>query len=410
MAELNGIYKEDFSKVKKHMEKNAAKCPEREEAFESLLSIYLEAQENETPISEIHEGNAEDYAKEICEGLPKKKHINKETLFAVMGVVTAIIIVATGYFTRDALYIEKGGYGFALKYPEKFEFTRKFSEKDEYIGNFTVNEFSTAETDPELEHFGIICENWGFYFYDGKQDDRHFEMQMVSKVKKIGADGKMIHTPVVTLNGEEVWIQDEHGGSLESTFNGALGEIKAYLNGDLYIGEITEYNDKGTDFRYTILFSAADENADCTGNINRLISGDYVTVDFEKIVRVTWDYKGAVNLLKEWKLPFFNSYNVIEKKEPVEIIEYYIETSDGSVKVAFHTYYDKKLGGHRLHHQAIPRKLNSKVDYAVTSEPYLDENGFICVDTAVYFKDGTYYLETLKHESKTELAFALNIH
>ncbi len=405
MTELNGKYLSDFNEVKKYIEKLSAKGAEREEAIESLLAIYAEAQENGSEISEIHEGTAKYYAEEIAESLPRKKRINKKPLFAAMGIAAAIILVAAGYFTRDALYIENGGYGFALKYPEKFEFTRTLSEKDEYIGNFTVNELSTAETDPELERFGIICENWSFFGYDGEQDDRHFEMHMVSKVKKYGAEGKMIYTPVVTLNGEEVWIHNEHGGSLESTFKGALGEIKAYLNGDLYIGEITEYNDRGTDFRYTIRFSAADENADCTGNINRLISGDYVTVDFEKIVRVAWDYKGAGNLLKEGKLPFFSSYDIVEEKEPVETVEYYAETSDGSVKVAFHTYYDKNLGGQRLHYQGIPRKLSDEVDYAITSELYLDEEGLICIDTEVHFKNGKSFSETLKTERKTELVY-----
>ena len=65
MAELKGIYKSDFDEVKKYIEKTSAKCPEREEIFESLSAIYFEAQENQTEISEIHEGTAKDYAKEI---------------------------------------------------------------------------------------------------------------------------------------------------------------------------------------------------------------------------------------------------------------------------------------------------------------------------------------------------------
>lgn len=45
MNRLAGEYKEDFFEVKKYIEKFSAKGSEQDEAFESLLTIYLEAQE-----------------------------------------------------------------------------------------------------------------------------------------------------------------------------------------------------------------------------------------------------------------------------------------------------------------------------------------------------------------------------
>lgn len=91
MAELKGIYKIDFKKVKKYIEKNAAKCSEREEALESLLGIYIDAQENDEGIFAIHRGSPEEYAKEICEGLPAKKQINKKWIFAVAAVIAIVL-------------------------------------------------------------------------------------------------------------------------------------------------------------------------------------------------------------------------------------------------------------------------------------------------------------------------------
>ena len=87
MNRLDGIYKEDFFEVKKCIEKFSAKCSEREEALESLSGIYLEAQEKGAPISEIHEGTAKDYAKEICESLPKKK---KPSLKKILPAAAAV--------------------------------------------------------------------------------------------------------------------------------------------------------------------------------------------------------------------------------------------------------------------------------------------------------------------------------
>ena len=81
MAELKGSYKEDFNKVKKYIEKTAAKSSEREDALEGLFQIYIEAQENEEGIFAVHRNSSEEYAKEICESLPEKKKADKNLFF-----------------------------------------------------------------------------------------------------------------------------------------------------------------------------------------------------------------------------------------------------------------------------------------------------------------------------------------
>ena len=73
MAELKGKYKEDFNEIRKYIEKTAAKSSEREEALESLSAIYLEAQENQTEISKIHEGTpSEEKETEFCKNCRNK--------------------------------------------------------------------------------------------------------------------------------------------------------------------------------------------------------------------------------------------------------------------------------------------------------------------------------------------------
>lgn len=102
MNKLNGIYKSDFEEVKKYIEKNAAKCAERKDAIESLFAIYCEAQENSASILEIHEESPEEYAKEICESLPKKKKTNKKLLFVVIVILFAVLaIFAAGLFSEE---------------------------------------------------------------------------------------------------------------------------------------------------------------------------------------------------------------------------------------------------------------------------------------------------------------------
>ena len=96
MNRLAGEYKEDFFEVKKYIEKFSAKGSEQDEAFESLLTIYLEAQENETPVSEIHEVSAKDYAREIAEVLPQKKRLDLRKIFRI--AVLAAVFIGFGIF------------------------------------------------------------------------------------------------------------------------------------------------------------------------------------------------------------------------------------------------------------------------------------------------------------------------
>ncbi len=91
MNRLNDEYKEDFLEVKKYIEKFSAKGTEQDEALESLLTIYLEAQEEETPVAEIHEVSAKDYAREISEVLPQKKEIDFKKVLKISFFAAAFI-------------------------------------------------------------------------------------------------------------------------------------------------------------------------------------------------------------------------------------------------------------------------------------------------------------------------------
>ena len=120
MNELKGEYIFDFYDVKEYIEKHAKVGEKRNEALETLHGIYLEAQENETPISEIHEGSAKEYAKEIVEGLPhmapEKRKIMRRIVVAVFAAVLAVI----AYFTSDFYYMQKYGYNYYRNFPEIF--------------------------------------------------------------------------------------------------------------------------------------------------------------------------------------------------------------------------------------------------------------------------------------------------
>lgn len=101
MRELGGAYKSDFEKVKKYIEKNAAKCSEREDAIESLRGIYLASMEEGEGVFAIHKNSAAEYAAEICESLPPKKGGYKKWMIAALAVLFAVPIIMIGVFGTE---------------------------------------------------------------------------------------------------------------------------------------------------------------------------------------------------------------------------------------------------------------------------------------------------------------------
>ena len=99
MNELKGEYILDFYDVKDYIEKHAKAGEKRNEALETLHGIYLEAQEKETPLSEIHEGSAKEYAKEIVEGLPHMAPEKRRIIKRILTVVLATVFVLAAYFS-----------------------------------------------------------------------------------------------------------------------------------------------------------------------------------------------------------------------------------------------------------------------------------------------------------------------
>ena len=135
MNRLVGEYKEDFFEVKKYIEKFSAKGSEQDEAFESLLTIYLEAQENETPVSEIHEVSAKDYAREIAEVLPQKKRLDLRKIFRI-GVLAAVFI-GFGIFVlfnmSEEHHLEVHGLGHVFISPNEYSVEVKELQKQAIV-------------------------------------------------------------------------------------------------------------------------------------------------------------------------------------------------------------------------------------------------------------------------------------
>ncbi|MBR3963095.1 MAG: hypothetical protein IKK14_06170 [Oscillospiraceae bacterium] len=396
MAELKGEYIFDFYDVKDYIEKHAKTCPERNEAIETLHSIYLEAQENKTPISEIHECSAKEYAKEIVEGLPhmapEKRRIIRRVIIAVFALVFAVL----AYFTSDFYYMKKGGYNYYMKFPEIF-YGAPYGKGDEnYTAYFTIGDDGFPTQDANLSAAGMyfdkamVSENY----------DEFFTVIMRSETKQVSPMQYGFKYPGFSYgSGEYFWMHTKSG------------RISAEVCGLPFSGEVVRVNATGKDLCYWIDFTASDENADYSGISKRINSGEIVTVELNDISNMSWHYKGILRVLIEKHFPFFVSYNydpIVEGKgtPAKEEIYYYLPTSDGKATAIVKTEFNEELGGQELIWNSVPRKLDESLDWVESERPHLDDEGLICVEITEVFKDGTIKTETVKTEKKTKLVYS----
>lgn len=98
--ELSGEYLADFNEVTKYLKKHAAKGEKLNEVLDDLSELYSDLEAEGAPLSSVHEGSAEDYAKELLENLPKKKVFFTAKRLAL--IFAAIALVAGIYFYNNS--------------------------------------------------------------------------------------------------------------------------------------------------------------------------------------------------------------------------------------------------------------------------------------------------------------------
>ncbi len=399
MNELKGEYILDFYDVKDYIEKHAKTCSERNEAIETLHGIYLDAQENGAPLSEIHEGTAKEYAKEIVEGLPHMAPERRRIIKRILAVVLAVAFVLAAYFTSDYYYMQIGGFNYKMRYPDKFwGGSHGGLENETYTVRVAVSDTGSVTQDEALENIGIYFEGGGA----PNGSDGFFSVTMRSKTEKISPTSYTLRVPCFSFSNREFyWLHSAY-------------DITAKVDGLPFIGEVERVDGTGYDMIYDIYFRASDENADYSEISKKINSGETIEITFEDIYYYSWNYKGLKEiLLVEGYFPFFVDYKYrpareefYEEKEE-EDVYYYLKTSDGKAQAAVRSEYNKELGGQELvFWESIPKKLDESLDWVESGDPYLDDEGLICVEITEVFKDGTTKTETVKTEKKTKLVYS----
>mgnify|MGYP006972494081 CR=1 FL=1 len=395
MDSLGGKYLSEYNEVCKYLKRRAKKSEALSDALAELFEIYSAAQESSAALEHVRGESLSDYEHALLEGLPKKEHpFLHRYIIAAAAVLIGVLTAA--YFTSDEHLLGKYGYAFCYEHPEKFNLSTEYQSYGAHSGTISLDDFGNTVNNEYFEKRGIKFLDFMLYSGDSKSehDDTQFDITARSVSVSTGSDSGMIYSPV---------RQDSFGTfiSLDQT-----GYIKALLNGCWYIGSVEAYQFDESGVAYTLHFEAeSPDDPALSHNIARLVCGDELYICFEGFYRTRWSYKGAAEVLKSGKLPFFSHCSAeIREVSSTERIRYSMVTSDNKLEVVFYSVYDAKLGGQRLAASANPRKLSAEVDYADTWIPLsINDDGEICATVTYYLMDGEMRTESLKAEKQTPL-------
>ena len=312
MAELNGIYKTDFDEIRKYIEKTAAKSSEREEALESLLQIYFEAQENKAQISEIHEGTAKDYAKEICESLPKKEKINVKKFVGICAVFAVFTMAAVFFLLNmsDEYLLKKYGFNHVLSSENEYKILVELQEHGviSYIDEkYEIQRESAWKSELFVTKKGIIEK--GFIQKNGifadeitvdEENETVFIKMHCEKITDEFGNDQIISPAIPMHKNSEKFLEygtithfGRSGTEIrigEAVFYGVIDDIYVSKNGDIH-------------------FTAKSElvSGEISGTKNAAENGEVIEIYFGSICTINWE--------RRENKPFFSFKNLSAKSD-----------------------------------------------------------------------------------------------
>ena len=110
---LSGEYLADFNEVTKYLKQNAAKGEKLNEVIDYLSELYSDLEAEGSPITSVHEGTAEEYAKELLENLPKKK-VFLTTKRLVLIFIAVAIVAGICFYNNSPLRRVNGGLDYVV--------------------------------------------------------------------------------------------------------------------------------------------------------------------------------------------------------------------------------------------------------------------------------------------------------
>lgn len=276
--ELIREYYSEYLKVKRIIKEGSKPGKARREAFENIYGLYFDAQKENLPLSEIHEGTAEEFAAEILKSLPRRG-IVKRWQAAFLAVAVLLAIEAVLYFTSDFYLENKIGFAHALNNPDRYNFQgyetisvfQREGSGRRYVLRFNEGKYEILEGEDSFNK----KEFEKFVF---SEDGERIELLLKVPFSSRNPILKTLDLPVnLSPTGGFLDDTDTVGASHghikliagESLYYGYLDYHRTEKNGDIYLG-----------------FNFIRQEGE--GAEEYIRSGETFTVDFGRIYRMYW--------------------------------------------------------------------------------------------------------------------------
>lgn len=271
--ELFQEYYTEYLKVKRIVKEGAKPGKARKEAFENIYALYFDAQKEKLPLSEIHEGTAEEFAAEILKSLPRRG-IVKRWQAAVLAVIAVLAFEALLYFTSDRYLASKQGFAYVLNNFERYTiesnvtlpFKKRKSKEKRYELQFVDGKAEVTDGHDKYDY-----KSFEKFVFD--ESGERITLEVKIPYDRRSALLCSIDLPVAfycSWEGKLVFYQSIIKlEAEESLYYGFFDYFRTEKNGDIYLGfEFLKEDGKSAE--------------------EYILSGEKFIIDFGNVYEVTW--------------------------------------------------------------------------------------------------------------------------
>lgn len=271
--ELFREYYSEYLKVKRIIKEGSIPGKARKEAIENIYSLYYDAQTEQLPLSEIHEGTAEEFAAEILKSLPGRE-IMKRWQAAALAVIVLLAIEAVLYFTSDSYLAVKQGFAYVLNNFERYSIesteTIPFKKREGSGARYEI-QFIEGRAEVLEGHDKYDYKSFENFIFDESGEKITIEVKIPyarrsALINSIDLPVAFYDTFDQKLSSYQSIIKLEAGKSL---YYGFFDYFRTEKNGDIYLG-----------------FEFLKEEGNSAKEF--ILSGEKFFIDFGNVYEVTW--------------------------------------------------------------------------------------------------------------------------
>ena len=290
---LSGEYLADFNEVTKYLKKYAAKGEKLNEVLDDLSELYSDLEAEGAPLSSVHEGSAEDYAKELLENLPKKKTFFTTKRFVLI-FACAVLVAGICFYSNSPLKRMNSGINYVANHLDDFSFDDT-STTAYIIGIWDGGISLESEENIELKDHSLFRE--GEIFFEGTAYSFYKDSNQGSIIVP------SVHAPVFWSNPknfiEKISDYDENSfrtiGNMDTGCGIYMSHPDRFGTEILYRGKPAYYKinpDGSVDFKFVFEKTESPYNEKSISELAE--EGTELTLVLD-CLHIKWEYKDSLS-------------------------------------------------------------------------------------------------------------------